>query len=207
MEKATETTQLLLAWSEGDETALERLLPLVEDELRHIARRYMAGERPDHTLQPTALVNELCLRLLDRDTVSWRNRAHFLGFAADTMKRILVDHARKRQTRKRGGGVKPMPLDEVTDLADQRDRELIALDDALLSLSMIHERQSRVVKLRTFADLTNEEIGEILGVSAETVKRDWRAARAWLRREIGSSEPELLRVAQEGGERQRRSRS
>ncbi|MCP4661779.1 MAG: sigma-70 family RNA polymerase sigma factor [bacterium] len=203
MDKPSEVTQLLLAWSDGDETALERLMPLVEAELRRLARAYMARERPDHTLQATALVNELCLRLLGRDTVSWRNRAHFMGFAAETMKRILVDHARKRQTRKRGEGVKPLPLDEVTELAERRDRELIALDDALLSLSMIHERQSRVVVLRSFANLTNEEIGEVLGVSAETVKRDWRAARAWLRREIRASEPELLQVAEDRARRPR----
>lgn len=122
MDKPSEVTQLLLAWSDGDETALERLMPLVEAELRRLARAYMARERPDHTLQATALVNELCLRLLGRDTVSWRNRAHFMGFAAETMKRILVDHARKRQTRKRGDGVKPLPLDEVTELAERRDR-------------------------------------------------------------------------------------
>ncbi len=201
MDKPSEVTQLLLAWSAGDETALERLLPLIEAELRRLARAYMARERPDHTLQATALVNELCLRLLDRDTVSWRNRAHFMGFAAETMKRILVDHARKHQTRKRGEGVKPLPLAEVTDWAERRDRELVALDDAILSLSMIHERQGRVVVMRTFANLTNEEIGEVLGVSGETVKRDWRAARAWLRREIRSTEPELLRVAEDRGGR------
>ena len=182
--KKGEVTRLLLAWTDGDETALEQLMPLVAEELRRIAKRYMEGERRDHTLQPTALVNEVYLRLVDRRSVSWRNRAQFLGFAAHMMRRILVDHARIRQADKRGGGEKPFPLDELTDLVEEQDRKLIALDQALKSLADIDERQSRVVELNHFAGLTYEEIGEVLGVSEATVKRDWRAARAWLAEQI-----------------------
>ena len=183
-DKKGEVTRLLLAWTEGDETALERLMPLVVDELREIARRYLDQERPDHTLQPTALVNELYLRLVDRRHVSWKNRAHFFGSTARMMRRILVDHARARLAGKRGEGVKPFPLDELLDTVEERDRELVALDDALMDLSRIHPRQSRVVELRFFAGLTYEEIGEVLGISPETVKRDFRAARLWLLEEI-----------------------
>lgn len=182
--KRTEVTRLLLAWSRGDETVLDRLLLLVEHELRRMARGFMASERPDHSLQPTELVNELCIRLLGRDSVSWRNRAHFVGTAAGLMRRILVDHARRRQRQKRGEGVKPLPLDKLHDFIEPRDQEIIDLDDGLLSLSKLHSRQARAIELRYFGNLTDEEIGEIAGVSPATVRRDLKAAKAWLRREI-----------------------
>ncbi len=177
-------TRLLLAWSDGDEAAREELMPLLEEELRRIAGRYMNQERLDHTLQPTALVNELYLRLVGRQTVNWRNRAHFFGFAAQAMRRILVDHARVRQAKKRGDGVSPIPLDEVTDLVERRDSELIMLDDALRGLSELDPRKSHIVELRFFGGLNNEEIGEVLSISVPTVKRHWRLARLWLHREV-----------------------
>lgn len=179
-----EVTGLLLAWSAGDWAALERLMPLVVDELRRIAKRYLDRELPNHTLQPTALVNELYLRLVDQRGVDWKNRAHFFGATAQMMRRILVDHARGRQAEKRGDGLRPLALDEVPGLAVRRDRELIALDDALKSLSEVDERQSRVVELRYFTGLTNREIGEALGISTRTVKREWHTARLWLYQEI-----------------------
>ncbi len=184
MDTKSEVTRLLLAWSGGDETALGRLLPLVEDELHRLARGYMAGERPEHSLQPTELIDELCIRLLERDSVDWKNRAHFIGTAATLMRRILVDHARRRRRKKRGEGVKPLPLDELHDLVETRDQELIDLDDALLSLSKLNPRQARAIELRYFGNLTDEEIGEILDIAPATVRRDLKAAKAWLRREI-----------------------
>ncbi len=179
-DKRREVTRLLLAWSDGDGAALERLMPLVSEELRRIARRHMRKERRDHTLQPTALVNELYMKLVDRDRVSWESRTHFFGAAAEMMRRILVDHARIRRAEKRRHGEKPLPLDEARDALDERDDELIALDDALVDLAKRHARQARVVELHFFAGLKYEEIGEVLGVSPTTIKRDWKAARAWL---------------------------
>jgi len=187
-ESANEVTRLLVAWREGDQQALDRLIPLVEAELHRIAKGYMAQERRDHTLQPTALVNEVYLRLVQPDSVNWQSRAHFLGFAAWTMKRILVDHARKRQAKIRNEGVKPLPLDELRDLPVEFDQELIALDDALQVLKELNERQSRAVELFHFAGLTYVEIGEVLGCSEATAKRALQAGRAWLRREIRSLE-------------------
>jgi RNA polymerase sigma factor (TIGR02999 family) len=183
-DRSSEVTRLLLAWREGDPEALGRLIPLVEDELHRIAERYMHRERADHTLQATALVNEVYMRLVNREQVTWRNRAHFLGFVAQTMRKILVDHARIRGAAKRQGGVKPLPLDEARDAAILPDFELIALDDALKRLARIDERQSRMVELHFFAGLTYREIGEVLGVSAETVKRDWQTARLWLLEQV-----------------------
>lgn len=185
-DNAGEVTGLLLAWREGDAEALGRLMPLVEAELHQIAEAYMALERRDHTLQPTALVNELYLRLFKHESVSWQNRAHFLGFAAQTMKRILVDYARRRHAKLRNAGVRPLPLDEVRDLPLERDQELIALDDALKSLEKLDPRQSRAVELFHFAGLTYAEIGEVLECSEATAKRALHAGRAWLRREIRS---------------------
>ena len=185
MEKTQgDVTRLLLAWTDGESAALEQLMPLVEGELRRIADRYMHRERPDHTLQPTALVNELYLRLVDRRRVQWQNRAHFFGFAAQMMRRILVDHARHRQAGKRGEGVRPLPLDELRDAADHQDQELIALDDALRALEEMDERQSKVIELHFFAGLTYPEIAEVLGISSATVRRDWTAARLWLAEQI-----------------------
>ena len=190
-ETRSEVTRLLLAWTAGDQYALDRLMPLVADELKGIAHRAMFSERADHTLQPTALVNEVYLRLVDRRSVSWKNQAHFLGFAAQTMRRILVDMARKRRTEKRGEGGRTVSLDELTDYPEEeRDVELIALDDALAELAKLNERQSRVIELHFFAGLTFEEIGEVLGISMRTAKRDWRAARLWLY--------EVLSPAEEG---------
>lgn len=177
-----EVTRLLLAWRDGDADAFERLLPLVEGDLRRLARHYLAGER-DATLQATELLDELCVRLLDTEKVRWKDRAHFVGCTARIMKQILVDGARRRLAVKRKDGVRPLPLREA-DEAVEADQQLIALDDALERLAVVHERQSRVVELKSFTGLSLEEIAEALDVSVATVKRDWRAACAWLRREM-----------------------
>ena len=186
VEPDNEVTQLLFAWSQGDEEALDRLMPLVVDELRRIAKRYLDRESPVHTLQPTALVNEVYLRFTDQRSVDWKNRAQFFGFTAQMMRHILVDHARGRQAGKRGDGIRPLSLDEVSDLPEERDRGLIALDDALKYLAEVDERQSRIVELRYFAGLTNEEVARTLEISVRTVKREWHTARLWLHQEIQS---------------------
>lgn len=183
-DQVSEVTRLLLSWSAGDESARERLMPLVFDELRRIARRYMGREGREHTLQPTALVNELYLKLSDRKRVQWKNRAQFFGVAAEMMRQILVDYARARLTQKRGREYQSVPLDESRALSDVEDLAMVALDDALTSLSRLDSRQAKVTELRFFAGLTNEEIADVLQVSVTTVKRDWRTARLWLRREI-----------------------
>ena len=179
-----DVTQLLLDWRAGDPAALDRLMPLVADELRLRARRYLAHEAPDHTLQPPALVNEVYLRLVDQRRVSWKNRAQFFGFAAQTMRRILVDHARAQKAWKRGRGVAKIPIDEAVGLADQRSVDIIALDDALKELAEMDPRQSRMVELRFFGGLSLEEAAEVLGVGVATVSRDWVAVKAWLHREL-----------------------
>jgi len=179
-----EMTQLLAAWSDGDREALDRLLPLVEDELHRLAHRCMNRERAGHTLQTTALVNEAYLRLVDQREVRWQNRAHFFAIAAQMMRRILIDHARKQAYAKRGGGAHKVSLTEVAVLADERAEELVALDEALNDLAKVDERKARVVELRYFGGLTVEEIAEVLKVSTDTVTREWRRARAWLHREI-----------------------
>ena len=168
----------------GDRKALDRLLPLVYGELRRLAASYLKQERPDHTLQPTALVHEAYLRLTRQRDVVWQNRAHFFGIAAQMMRRILVDHARKRQAAKRDAAAFRI----VTDVDDAADRapELLALDAALSSLETLDPQQAKVVELRFFAGLTVEETAEVAGISEATVKRDWRTAKAWLRREIGA---------------------
>lgn len=178
-----EVTQLLAAWSEGDQSALDKLLPLVGNELHRLAHRYMSHERPDHTLQTTALVNEAYLKLVDQRVVHWQNRAHFFGIAAQIMRRILIDHARKHLGAKRGGG-NTISLDEVAVVTEERAAELIALDDALTALGKLDERKARVVELRYYGGLNLEEAAEVLGVSSETVTRDWRRAKAFLRREL-----------------------
>lgn len=188
-ERTNEVTQLLIAWRDGDKDALEHLIPLVEQELHRIAEGFMVRERGDHTLQPTALISELFLRLVKPKSVSWQNRAHFLGFAANTMKRILVDHARRRKAKIRNSGIKPASLEELNDIIVEQDEELIALDEALERLEKLSGRQSRAVELFHFAGLTYSEIGEVLEVSEATAKRDLRAGRAWLRREIRSFDP------------------
>jgi RNA polymerase sigma factor (TIGR02999 family) len=178
-------TQLLRAWSDGDETALERLVPLVEAELRRLARRYMARERRGHTLQTTALVNEAFLRLVDAREVGWQDRAHFLGISARVMRRVLVDHARARGYQKRGGDRQKVSLSAAEGVtAEPAALEVIALDRALDRLAAADERKARVIELRFFGGLSVEETAEVLHVSGDTVKRDWRLAKLWLVREL-----------------------
>ena len=177
-------TRMLIDWSKGDPEAPARLMPLVYEELRQLARQYIQQERPDHTLQATGLVHEAYLRLVDQKTTTWQNRAHFLGVAAQIMRRILVDYARSHRTGKRGGTWDKLAFDEALAPAAPRSLNLIALDDALKDLLAFDPQQSQIVELRFFGGLTNEEIGEVLDVSPSTVKREWRIAKAWLRREI-----------------------
>jgi RNA polymerase sigma-70 factor (ECF subfamily) len=179
-----DVTQILQEVSGGDKDAPARLMPLVYDELRRLANHYLRQERSDHTLQPTALVHEAYLKLIDQSRVDWQNRAHFFGVAAQSMRRILVDHARSHRASKRGGVQQKLTLDEAVDYSQPRDIDLLALDDALNLLAKLDERQSRVVELRFFGGLTIEETAEALGVSPATVKVDWSMAKAWLRREI-----------------------
>ena len=176
-------TQLLVRWTEGDHQALEDLLPLVYDELRRLARRYLQQERPGHTLQSTALVHEAYLRLVDQN-VSWQNRAHFFGIAAQMMRRILVDHARSRSAAKRGDGACRVTLDEGLVALAERDLDLVALDAALTNLAKIDPQQAKIVELRFFAGLSIEDTSEALHISPATVKRDWAMAKAWLHREM-----------------------
>ena len=182
-----EITRLLLAWGEGDESALAALTPMVEAELRRRAHNYMRGERAGHTLQTTALVNEAYLRLVDSRNVRWQNRAHFFAVSAQLMRRILVDFARARGYQKRGGGAQHVGLDEAAVVADERGAELVALDEALEALAKLNRRQSQVVELRYFGGLTEREIAEVLKVSESTVRLDWTHARAWLLRELSKS--------------------
>ena len=179
-----EVTQLLLAWSEGDQASLEKLIPLVYAELHRLAKRYMGRERAGHTLQTTALVNEAWLRLVDAQQVRWQNRAHFFAVSAQMMRRILVDFARERNNLKRGGGARQVSLDEALVVSPERDTDVMALDEALERLAALSPRQSRVVELRYFGGLSEEEIAEVLKVSLRTVQSDWRLARTWLYREL-----------------------
>jgi RNA polymerase sigma factor (TIGR02999 family) len=181
-----EVTRILVNWTGGDPDAAARLMPIVYDELRQLARQYLQRERPDHTLQATGLVHEAYLRLVDQGSKSWQNRAHFFAVAAQVMRRILVDHARTHRAEKRGGDWDKVVFDEALAPSDERSIDLIVLDDALKDLHAIDQRQSQIVELRFFGGLTNEEIGEILAVSPRTVKREWRMAKAWLRRAITS---------------------
>jgi RNA polymerase sigma factor (TIGR02999 family) len=173
-------TQLLIDVSRGNQTAIDELLPLVYGELRSLATNYLRRERTDHTLQPTALVHEAYLRLVDQTQVNWQNRAHFFGMAAQMMRRILVDHARAHNASKRGSEYQKLQLDEKIDSVAERSTELIALDDALTELSTVDEVKSRIVELRYFAGLTVEETAEVLGVTPVTINRHWRMAKAWL---------------------------
>ena len=182
-----EVTQLLRAWSDGQHEALERLMPLVYEELHRLARHYMSRERSGHILQTTALVNEAFLRLVDARHVNWQNRAHFFAISASLMRRILVDFARTYQSQKRGAGVRPVSLDEGLDVTEER-LDLASLDDALKTLAILDPRKSRVVELRFFGGLSMEEVAEVLQVSPETVKRDWKLAKAWLLREMGGKQ-------------------
>jgi RNA polymerase sigma-70 factor (ECF subfamily) len=180
-------TQLLRAWSSGDESAFDQLLPLVYQELHVRAQRYMAHERSGHTLQTTALINEVYLRLVDLPQRNWENRAHFLAVCAQLMRRILVDFARSRNYQKRGGGMQPQPLDESLGACSESPAQIIAVDDALKSLASIDDRKSRVVELRFFGGLNVEETADVLKISPETVMRDWKMAKAWLLKEISGS--------------------
>lgn len=175
-------TGLLHAWSGGDRAALDELIPLVHQQLRQLARRHLARERPGHTIQPTALVNEAYLRLVKQRGMVWQDRSHFLAVAAQLMRFILVDHARRRRYQKRGGSTPPIALD--VDVADPRPAGILAIDGALDDLAKIDERKVRVVEMRVFGGLSVAESARLLGVSPETVTRDWRFARAWLRREM-----------------------
>ena len=180
-------TQLLNQWGNGDQAALDRLMPLVYAELRRMARRHMNQQRPGHTLQTTALIHEAYMRVAGDSGKQWENRTHFFGVAAKAMRCVLVDHARSRGSAKRGGAVRPVTLDEGIHTSGERMAGLIALDDALTDLAKLHPRQSQVIELRFFAGLSVEETAAILKVSPDTVMRDWRAAKAWLERELNRS--------------------
>lgn len=180
-----DVSRLLDAWSQGSPEALDELIPLVYDELRQIARRHLALEAPGNSLQPTAVVNEACLHLLERHKVDWKSRAQFFSHVAEVMRRILVDHARKRRAARRGGGATRISLDETLGLATKARPDLVAVDEAVEALEALDPRQGRIVVLRFYAGLTEAEIGEVLGVSAKTVQREWRTARLWLHRELG----------------------
>ena len=185
MERATaDVTRLLQQWSNGQEQALDRLVPHIHGELRTLAASYLRRERPDHTLQPTALVNEAFLKLIDQRAVKWQNRAHFFGIAAQAMRRILVDHARAHAADKRGGDVRKVPLDAATLIGPAVDVDLLALDEALTRLAALDPQQSRIVELRFFGGLTIEETAEVMNISPATIGREWRMARAWLSAEL-----------------------
>lgn len=179
-----ELTQLLMAWSDGDRAALDKLTPLVYEELRRLAHSYMNRERKGHTLQTTALVNEAYLRLFNREEIHWQNRAHFFAIAAQLMRRILVDHARGRTSQKRGGKAQMVSLDEAAIISQERASEVIALDEALKGLALIDPQQSRIVELRFFGGLSVDETAEVLSLSPATIKREWSSAKLWLHREI-----------------------
>jgi RNA polymerase sigma factor (TIGR02999 family) len=185
-----QVTELLQAWRQGDETALHRLLPVVHRELRRLARRYMFRERSGHTLQATALVNEAYVRLVNARQVDWKNRAHFFALSAQVMRRILVDSARAHNDQKRGGGNPRVTLDEDFMGAQEKRHDLVALDDALKALAAVDPRKDRVVELRFFAGLSVEETAEVLKVSRNTVLRDWRLAKMWLKREMNKGRTE-----------------
>jgi len=181
-------TQLLRAWGDGNQAALDRLMPLVYAQLRQAAHRYMARERQGHTLQTTALVNEVYVRLAKAREMRWQDRVHFFALSAQMMRRILTDHARARQYAKRGGGAQVVSLDEAPEVSEKPRADLVALDDALKRLAAVDERKSRVVELRYFGGLSVEETGEVLKVSPETVMRDWKLAKAWLLRELSGEQ-------------------
>ena len=179
-----DVTSLLVRWGNGDANAFDELAPIVYDELRKLARSHLRRERPDHTLQSTALVHEAYLRMIDQQAVSWQNRSHFYGIAAQMIRRILVDYARAKQTKKRGEALPKIAFDEAVGAHASEDLDLVALDDALKALAEIDPRQSRIVELRYFAGLSIEDTAEVLQISPATVKRDWTVARAWLKREL-----------------------
>jgi RNA polymerase sigma factor (TIGR02999 family) len=180
----TGVTQLLVTWNRGNQAALDELFPIVYDELRRLARSYLRQEHPGHTLQPTELVHEAYLRLIDQRSVSWQNRAQFFGLAAQMMRRILVNHALRRHAAKRGGHAPRIPLDEAIDVLEARRVDVVALDAALKALDALDARQSQIVELRFFGGLTVDETAEVVGISPASVKREWAAAKLWLLREI-----------------------
>ena len=184
MSRPAAVTGLLRAWSEGDPTALDALIPLVEAELHRLARAYMARERRDHTLQATALVNETFLRLTGAELVQWKDRAHFLGIAARLMRRVLIDHARRRAFEKRGGGLQQVDIDDAQLAVSPSDVDVLALDRVLESLSVVDARKAQVVEMRYFGGMTIQETADALNVSVDTVKRDWQMAKLWLLRAL-----------------------
>ena len=183
-----EVTTLLNAWSRGDRAAFDRLTPIIYTELRRLARRYMARERCDHTLQATALVHEAYIRLADLQHLHWKNRVHFYAISAQVMRRVLVDFARSRERQKRGGNSKPLSLEDCIEIGEQHDAALIALDDALTELASADPRKCQVVEMKFFGGLSAQEIAESLRVSEETVLRDWKLAKLWLLRELSARE-------------------
>jgi RNA polymerase sigma factor (TIGR02999 family) len=185
-----EVTQLLLDWRAGDQAALEQLTPLVYAELHRLAARYMRRETPGHTLQTSALVNEAFVRLIEHPQINWQNRTHFFGLAANLMRHILLDHARSQNRAKRGGGAQQVLLDETVIVSGERAKELIALDEALNDLAAFDARKSRLVELRFFGGLSNEEVAEVMDMSLRTVEREWRKAKAWLLRALSKEEPD-----------------
>ena len=181
-----EVTQLLIRLTDGDRAVLDELLPLIYGELRRVAAGYQRRESPGHTLQPKALINEAYLRLVDQQDVEWQDRGHFFAVATRVMRHILIDHARGRTRSKRGGGASHVPLDDMEALAPGRAAEIIALDEALQTLATLHPRKCQIVELRFFGGLTVEETAEVLGLSAITIKREWRSAKAWLHTQIAN---------------------
>ena len=188
-ERSKEVTELLAGWSKGDLQAREAVMTLVYNELRQLAASHLRRERSNHTLQATALVHEAYLRLVEQDSVSWQNRHHFFGAAANLMRRILVDHARGHAAEKRGSGIARVPLTEAIAMSQQQPAELLALDESLTRLAAVDPQQGRIVELRVFAGLSVEETAAVLGISPATVKRDWAVAKAWLLREIRPEKP------------------
>ena len=186
-ERKNQVTQILHDWSGGDREAPERLMPLVYDEMRRIARAFISRERQGHTLQPTALVNEAYLRLVDQNSVTWQSRAHFYSVAASMMRRVLIDHARTHAAEKRGGGAVHLSIEDVQVPVEERAANFVAMDEALERLSQFNERGRKIVEMRFYAGMSEEEIAEVLNVSTRTVLRDWKAARVWLFRELSQN--------------------
>lgn len=194
MSPRSDATELLRAWSNGDESAFDKLVPLIYQELRVLAQRYMRRERVDHPLQATALVNEAYVRLIDVNRIQWQNRAHFLAVAAQTMRRILVEFARHRHRQKRGGDAVQVCIDDAGEIAQEQGADLVALSDALSALATFDPRMSQVVELRFFGGLSVQETADVLKVSPETVMRDWKTAKVWLLRELSQEEPKAKNV-------------
>jgi len=183
-------TEMLVAWSDGDESARDELMSVVYQELHRLAHNYMKNESPGHTLQTSALVNEAFLRLVDQKNVKWQNRAHFFGLAAQMMRRILVDYARSRTYAKRGGGIQDLPLEDALVISPERTEQVVVLDETLDRLAEFDPRKCKIVEFRFFAGLNIEETAEVLDVSPGTVMRDWTLAKAWLRREMTAAQPD-----------------